>query len=264
MKKVLTVLIILQFLTLGASAGSDETLEINNNTKEESREVKDCFETINRGIFTFNRGLDKIFFKPVAKGYRYLPKPIRSGTSNALSNLSSVVTIPNNILQGQFMNAGINTLRFSINSTLGIAGIFDVASYYGLNKLDKEDYGQTLGAWGVKEGCYFVLPVLGPTTVRDTLGSLANFTGGDAWYNVTISNETKYFDNSDYYYSRLTSGVDFRAKNLEAFDSLENNSIDLYASVRSLYLQDRKRKILNSNETTETMNDDDWEEIDTQ
>ena len=96
-----------------------------------------------------------------------LPKPIRSGTSNALNNLSNVVTIPNNILQGQFKEAGINTLRFSINTTLGIAGIFDVASYYGLNKLDKEDYGQTLGTWGVKEGCYFVLPVLGPTTVRD-------------------------------------------------------------------------------------------------
>ena len=164
---------------------------------------------MNRGVFAFNQGLDKIFFKPIAKGYRYLPNPIKSGTSNALSNLSNLVTIPNNILQGQIKEAGINTLRFSINSTLGIAGIFDVASYYGLNKLDKEDYGQTLGSWGVKEGCYFVLPVLGPTTVRDSLGSLVNFTGGDAWYNVTVANNTKYFENSDYYYSRLTSGIDF-------------------------------------------------------
>ena len=267
MKKILTVFIITlisHVVTLNLYAGSDGDLKMNSKTKEQSVEVKDCFETVNRGIFAFNQGLDKVFFKPIAKGYRYLPKPIRSGTSNALSNLSNVVTIPNNILQGQIKEAGINTLRFSINSTLGIAGIFDVASYYGLNKLDKEDYGQTLGTWGVKEGCYFVLPVLGPTTVRDTLGSIVNFSGGDAWYNVTISNNTEYFQNSDYYYSRLTAGVDFRAKNLEAFDSLENNSIDLYASVRSLYLQDRKRKIQNSNETTETMNDDDWEEIDTQ
>ena len=267
MKKILTLLIIAlisQVVTLKLYAGSDDVLEINNKGKNQSAETKDCFETVNRGIFAFNQGLDKIFFKPIAKGYRYLPKPIRSGTSNALNNLSNVVTIPNNILQGQFKDAGINTLRFSINTTLGIAGIFDVASYYGLNKLDKEDYGQTLGTWGVKEGCYFVLPVLGPTTVRDTLGSFANFGGGDAWFNVTIANDTKYLENSDYYYSRLTAGVDFRAKNLEAFESLENNSIDLYASVRSLYLQDRKRKILNSDETTETMNDDDWEEIDTQ
>ena len=164
MKKILKLFIITLFsqtLTLNVLAGSDGTVEINNKIKkiEQSSEVKDCFETVNRGVFAFNQGLDKIFFKPIAKGYRYLPKPIRSGTSNALNNLSNVVTIPNNILQGQFKDAGINTLRFSINTTLGIAGIFDVASYYGLNKLDKEDYGQTLGTWGVKEGCYFVLPV---------------------------------------------------------------------------------------------------------
>ena len=266
MKKILilTIFLVSQLITLNAFAGSDGTLEIKNETKESTSEVKDCFETVNRGIFAFNQGLDKIFFKPVAKGYRYLPKPIRSGTSNALSNLSNVVTVPNNILQGQIKEAGINALRFSINSTLGIAGIFDVASYYGLNKLDKEDYGQTLGTWGVKEGCYFVLPIIGPTTVRDSLGSIVNFSGGDAWYNVTVSNNTRYFEDSDYYYSRLTTGIDFRAKNLEAFDSLEKNSLDLYASVRSLYLQDRKRKILNLDVTTETMNDDDWEEIDTQ
>ena len=264
MKKFITVLLISIFSQVLALAGSDGTLEMGKKTNERNDAVKDCFEPVNRGIFAFNQGLDKIFFKPVAKGYRYLPKPIRSGTSNAVSNLSNVVTIPNNILQGQFKEAAVNTLRFSINSTLGIAGIFDVASYYGLNKLDKEDYGQTLGTWGVNEGCYFILPVLGPTTIRDTIGSIVNFSGGDAWYNVTVANNTKYFENSDYYYSRLTSGVDFRAKNLEAFESLEKNSLDLYASVRSLYLQDRKRKILNLNETTETMNDDDWEEIDTQ
>ena len=266
MKKIFIVCIILFFskiITLNVLAGSDGTIDTNKSSKIENSDVKDCFETINRGIFAFNQGLDKIFFKPIAKGYKYLPKPVRSGTSNALSNLSNVVTIPNNILQGQFKEAGINTLRFSINTTLGIAGVFDVASYYGLNKLDKEDYGQTLGKWGVNEGCYFVLPVLGPTTVRDAVGSMVNFSGGDAWYNVTIDNDTQYFEESDYYYSRLTTGVDFRAKNLEAFDSLEKNSLDLYASVRSLYLQDRKRKIQNIDETTETMNDDDWEEIET-
>ena len=266
MKKnlIFSIFLISQLISLNVFAGSDGALEIKNKTNESSSEVKDCFETVNRGIFTLNQGLDKIFFKPIAKGYRYLPKPIRSGTSNVLSNLSNVVTVPNNILQGQLKEAGINAVRFSINSSLGIAGIFDVASYYGLKKLDKEDYGQTLGTWGVKEGCYFVLPVLGPTTIRDSLGSIANFSGGDAWFNITVANNTKYFENSDYYYSRLTAGVDFRAKNLEAFESLEKNSLDLYASVRSLYLQDRKRKILNLDETTETMNDDDWEEIDTQ
>ena len=93
---------------------------------------------------------------------------------------------------------------------------------------------------------------------------MVNFSGGDAWYNVTVVNDTNYFKESDYYYSRLSSGIDFRAKNLEAFESLEKTSLDLYASVRSLYLQGRKRKIKNLDETTVTMNDDDWEQIDSQ
>ncbi len=264
MKKVFLILIILlfsQFQVLNSIAASDGEVEISSK-ENNNQAVKDCFESVNRGIFAFNQGLDKVIFKPLAKGYRKLPQPVRSGTSNALNNLGSLVTIPNNVLQGQIKDASINSLRLIINSTLGIAGIFDVASYYGLEKRDKEDYGQTLGALGVGAGCYFVLPVLGPTTVRDSIGSLANVVGGDAWYNVTVANDTQYFNEADYYFSRVLSGVDFRAKNLESFDSLENTSIDLYASIRSLYLQDRQRKIKNLDETTETMSDDDWEEID--
>jgi phospholipid-binding lipoprotein MlaA len=263
MKKLFSIVVLIlfsQFQVLNAIAGSDGQLEISS--KKNSQDVKDCFESVNRGIFAFNQGLDKVIFKPLAKGYRKLPQPVRSSTSNALSNLGNLVTIPNNILQGQIKDASINSLRLIINSTLGIAGIFDVASYYGLQKLEKEDYGQTLGTWGVGEGCYFVLPVLGPTTVRDSIGSLANATGGDAWYNVTVANDTRYFNEADYYLTRLLSGIDFRAKNLESLDSLENTSIDLYASIRSLYLQDRQRKIKNLDESTETMSDDDWNEID--
>ncbi len=263
MKKLFSIAVLIlfsQFQVLNAIAGSDGQLEISS--KKNNQDVKDCFESVNRGIFAFNQGLDKVIFKPLAKGYRKLPQPVRSGTSNALSNLGNLVTIPNNILQGQIKDASINSLRLIINSTLGIVGIFDVASYYGLQKLEKEDYGQTLGTWGVGEGCYFVLPVLGPTTVRDSIGSLANATGGDAWYNVTVANDTRYFNEADYYLTRLLSGIDFRAKNLESFDSLENTSIDLYASIRSLYLQDRQRKIKNLDEATETMSDDDWDEID--
>jgi len=265
MKKYFKIIVILLFSNILfsiANAGSDGTLELKS--KSNSGEINDCFEKVNRGIFAFNQGLDKAIFKPLATGYRKLPQPIRSGASNAIGNLGNVVTIPNNILQGQIKDAGVNTLRFVINTTLGIGGLFDVASYYGLEKRDREDYGQTLGTWGVGEGCYFVLPVLGPTTVRDSLGSLVNVMGGDAWYNVTIANDTQYFNEADYYLSRITSGVDFRAKNLESFDSLEKTSLDLYASVRSLYLQDRRKKIQNIDEITETLSDDDWEEVDSQ
>ena len=265
MKKLFSIVILIlfsQFQMMNAVAGSDGETEISSNKSNNQAEVKDCFETINRGVFAFNQGLDKAVFKPLAKGYRKLPQPVRSGTSNVISNLGNVVTIPNNILQGQVKDASMNSLRLIINSTLGIAGIFDVASYYGIEKRDKEDYGQTLGTWGFGEGCYFVLPVLGPSTVRDSIGSLVNIMGGDAWYNVTVANDTQYFNEADYYLSRVTSGVDFRAKNLESFDSLEKTSIDLYASIRSLYLQDRQRKIQNIDQATETMSDDDWEEID--
>ena len=262
MKKLASLIIILTFTILSnySIAGDDGNIKLSER-KNGYVEVKDCFEKVNRGIFGFNQVLDKIIFKPLAKGYRMFPQPIRSGTSNVLNNISNVVTIPNNILQGKFKDAGINSARLVINSTIGIAGIFDVASYYGLKKRDKEDYGQTLGVWGAGPGCYFVLPVLGPTTVRDTIGSVANVVGGDAWYNVTVANDTQYFSEADYWVSRLGTGVDFRAKNLESFESLEKNSVDLYASVRSLYLQDRYRKINNIDESTETLSDDDWEEL---
>ncbi len=141
MKKLLSILIIVlvgQFHILNAIAGSDGEVEISSKKNNNQQQVKDCFESVNRGIFAFNQGLDKAIFKPLAKGYRKLPQPIRSGTSNAISNLGNVVTIPNNILQGQIKDAGMNSLRLVINSTLGIAGIFDVASYYGIDKRDKE------------------------------------------------------------------------------------------------------------------------------
>ena len=117
---------------------------------------------------------------------------------------------------------------------------------------------------GVGEGCYVVLHVLGPSTVRDTVGSVVNLMGGDAWYNVTVANDTQHFSDFDYYVTRAGAGIDFRAKNIESFDNLEKNSMDFYASVRSLYLQDRQQKIANSKTITETQNDSDWEEIETQ
>ena len=230
-------------------------------TSAEEKAVKDCFEKINRATFAFNMALDKVLFRPVAAGYRKLPSPLRTGTSNALNNLSNLVTIPNNVLQGDFRAAGNNSVRFLINTTIGIVGIFDPANALGFEKLEKEDFGQTFGTMGIGEGCYLVLPVIGPSTVRDAFGSLVSMTGGDAWYNVTIKNDTQYFKESDYYYSKLTEGVDFRAKNLESFDSLEKNSIDFYATVRSLYIQDRQRKIKNLKVKTDTLDDSDWDTL---
>ena len=229
--------------------------------KSSTEEVKDCFEGLNRATFALNQSLDKVIVEPLAKGYRKLPIPIRTGTSNVLSNLSNLITIPNNILQGDFRSAGLNTVRLSVNTTIGIFGIFDVAEQMGLTKNSKEDYGQTLGKWGVGEGCYLVLPILGPSTVRDSIGTIASILGGDPWYNVTVKNDTQYFKDSDYYVSRGTDGINFRSKNIESFENLEKNSMDFYASVRSLYLQDRKQKILNSNKIIDTQDDSDWDDL---
>ncbi len=261
MYRFLRILILSTLISSSAIAGSDGKNEMSKNS---NGEVKDCFEGLNRGIFAFNQVLDNVIVEPLAKGYRYLPSPIRSGTSNALSNLSLVVTIPNNLLQGDFGLAGKNTGRFLVNSTIGILGLFDPAAKMGLNSYEKEDWGQTLATWGVGEGCYLVLPILGPSTLRDTTGSLINYVGGDAWYNITVRNDTRYVSDFDYYASVATNGIDFRAKNLESFQNLEENSLDFYASVKSLYLQDRKKKISNSDDITETMDDSDWEEIETQ
>ena len=226
-----------------------------------SGKVDDCWVGFNKASFAINQTLDGILFEPLAKGYRYLPSPVRTGTSNVVSNISNLMTIPNNLLQGDIKSAANNTLRLIVNTTLGIVGIFDVASGLGLEKLDKEDYGQTLAKWGMGPGCYIVLPVLGPSTARDAFGKAISFAGGDPWYNITSENDTRYFKDSDYFFSRATQGVDFRAKNIEAFNSIEKNSIDFYASVKSLYLQDRERKIFNSENITETLDDSDWDEI---
>ena len=262
MSKKLTIALIYIFLFIfNAYAGSDGELSLNKN---KTKQTKDCFEKLNRATFAFNQGLDKVIIKPMAKGYRSLPNPIQKGTSNAVRNLSNLITIPNNILQGDIKTAIINSGRLAINTTVGLFGTIDVANKMGFPKYEKEDYGQTLGSWGVGPGCYIVLPVLGPTTVRDSVGSLANMIGGDAWYNITAGKDTQHVSDVEYWGSRGMTGIDFRAKNLDSIDNLEKNSMDFYASVRSLYLQDRERKILNSKATTETQNDGDWEEVETQ
>ena len=258
-KKFVIILITTLTLAVNVNAASDGELLLKKN---EPSEVKDCFEKINRATFAFNQVLDGVVFKPVASAYRILPSPVKTGVSNSLDNLSNLVTIPNNILQGDFKLAGLNTGRFLINTTVGVLGLIDVAQHLGMSEYEKEDYGQSLAKAGVGPGCYIVLPVLGPSTARDTVASVGNFVGGDAWYNVTVKNDTHYFRDIDYYSSKVTAGIDFRAKNYDSIDNLEKNSIDFYASVKSLYLQDRQQKILNSKKFINTQDDSDWEEID--
>ena len=258
LKRFLIITITTFALTFNVLAGTDGELILKKNKPSE---ISDCSEKFNRATFAFNQALDGAIIKPIATVYKKLPSPLRTGVGNSLDNLSNLITIPYNILQGDFAEAGVNTGRFVLNTTVGILGIFDVAQQFGLDEYEKEDYGQSLAKHGVGPGCYIVLPVLGPSTARDTIASIANFTGGDAWYNVTVKNDTQYFSEIDYYSSKVTSGVDFRAKNFNAIENLEKNSLDFYASVKSLYLQDRQQKILNTKRIIETQDDSDWDEI---
>ena len=261
MIRFLKITFLFFFLISNAVAGSSGELELSKKKKT----TKDCFETLNRATFKLNQGLDKVILKPVAKGYRNLPAPIKKGTGNVLNNLSNLITIPNNVLQGEFKTAGINTGRLIVNTTLGVLGIFDPASEMGFPKYIKEDYGQTLGKWGVGPGCYLVLPVLGPSTIRDTAGMFVNVMGGDPYYNISVNGNNEYLDGKLFAATKMLSGVEFRAKNIDSLDNLEKNSVDFYASVKSLYTQDRENKIKNiqrGNIEVIYSDDQDWTEID--
>ena len=220
--------------------------------------VNECFEDTSRAIFKFNMALDNAIIEPIAKGYNKLPEPIKNGTSNFTSNIATLLSIPNHLFQGNLKNAGDATASFLINTTIGIVGLANPAEKLGL-KAQKEDVGQTLGTYGVGPGCYFVLPVLGPTTTRDAFGMVAD-SFIDPFAHITWR-ENELFGVSgnqfDYLSVKGTTAIDFRADNETNFDSLEKNSLDLYASFKSLYLQDRQNKISNSSD-----NGDDWGNLD--
>tara|TARA_B100000963_G_C22440585_1_gene586372 strand:- start:176 stop:793 length:618 start_codon:yes stop_codon:yes gene_type:complete len=200
---------------------------------------------------------DDIILEPLAKGYNKLPSAVRSGTSNFTSNIGTLLSIPNNILQGDLKQLGHSVGSFAINTTVGVLGFLNPAEKIGL-KPHKEDVGQTLGSYGFGPGCYFVLPILGPTTARDSLGLIAD-TFVDPFAHVTLR-EKELFGASgntlDYYSIKATGAVDFRADNDKNFNSLEKNSIDLYSSLKSIYLQDRENKIKNSIE-----DEDEWGDL---
>ena len=264
-RKLIILMISVSLITFSANAGSDGELALKK--EKQPKEIKDCFEKLNRATFAFNQGLDKAIIKPIAEGYRNLPDPIQRGTSNAVKNLSNLITIPNNVLQGDIKSALINSGRLVINTTVGLLGTIDVANKMGFPKYIKEDYGQTLGAWGIGPGCYIVLPVLGPSTVRDTAGSFVNVLGGDPWYNASAHGNNEFLSKDLFFVSKALSGVDFRANNIESLENLEENSLDFYASVKSLYSQDRENKIKNNQRgNIEVLYNDeqDWEEIDSQ
>ena len=209
-------------------------------------EIYDPIEPFNRAMFSFNNLADKIVLEPAAKGYRKLPSPVQSGISNFLSNLRMPLVILNQFLQGQGGNAIESTGRFVVNSTAGILGLIDVADKVGLEE-KHEDFGQTLATWGVGDGFYIVLPIFGPSNVRDAGGMALTFvtdpinayavSEGEAWL-VPLRTSI--------------NAVDQRSKIIDEVNALRNNSVDYYAAVRSSYYQNRNAAIKNIDDSALT------------
>ena len=206
----------------------------------------DPLEGLNRGIFEFNRVVDGIIIKPAAQVYRgVLPQEAQDGIRNFLRNLRSPIILLNNLLQGDMEAAGNTIGRFLLNTTAGLGGVLDLAADRGL-PYRGEDFGQTFAVWGLGEGPYLMLPVLGPSNVRDTTGLVAE------WFvdpvNIAL-------DNADlewliYVRAGLT-GIDARARSIDTLDELERTSLDYYAAIRSLYRQQRANDIRNSRPSDE-------------
>lgn len=194
----------------------------------------DPFEGFNRAVFNFNDGVDRVALKPAAIAYKkVLPSFVQTGIGNFFGNLADVWTSVNNLLQGK-VESGLNDImRVAINSTLGFGGLLDIGSEAGLQK-HKEDFGQTLGVWGVKSGPYVVLPLLGSSTLRDTLATPIDFAGDPVSYAESARARTA---------ANVVRVVDLRASALDASSLVEDAAIDRYEFIRDAYLQRRESKI---------------------
>ena len=192
---------------------------------------RDPFEPINRGIYNFNEGVDKAILKPAAQAYRaVLPQFVRSSVSNFFSNINDVVVALNNLLQGKFTAAYSDLGRIAINSTIGVLGLFDVASEAGIEKHD-EDFGQTLGRWGMGNGPFVMIPIFGPSTGRDLVGRVVDYRADPVTYVDPSRSRNQLW---------ATRGVNRRAELLDASTVLHTAALDPYEFVRDAYLQRRR------------------------
>lgn len=222
LKRLTLVLSILSFMLLSGCA------TVNGDPR-------DPIEGLNRAIYKFNDGADRVVFKPLAKGYQAVtPSPVDKGVTNFFGNLEDVVTTINNFLQFKFNRGGSDAARVLVNSTIGLLGLFDVASNMGLEKHD-EDFGQTLGYWGVGAGPYLVLPILGPSTLRDATGRFVDTSVFDPIY---------YIDHIPTRNSLIgVNVIDKRADLLGASRILEEAALDRYNFVKESYFQQREDAI---------------------
>ena len=230
----------------GVDSDSVKTDSSDFQTSNYEDEIYDPFEPVNRAIFSFNNAADKIILEPIAKGYKKLPSPVQSGIGNFLNNLKMPLVIVNQLLQGQGGNAIESTGRLVVNTTAGIFGLIDVAEKVGLEQT-QEDFGQTLAAWGVGDGFYIVLPIFGPSNVRDSAGMILTYSTDPLNAYAVSEGETWILP-----VRTATNAIDQRSKIIDEVNALRDNSLDYYAAVRSSYYQNRKAAILNIDDNAQT------------
>ena len=232
---VIAALVLSVFVVAGCT-----TMPSDPDARAAYLEASDPLEPLNRAIFSFNIGVDKAILRPLAAVYNtVLPDPVRDGVRNVLNNLRTPLVLANDILQGEIGRASKTVGRFLLNSTIGIGGLFDVASGLGFEFHD-EDFGQTLAVWGIGEGPYLMLPILGPSNPRDAIGVVGEYFADPVviWTNNT---EREWL-----HYTRTgVNAVDSRSRNVGTLEELERTSLDFYAAVRSLYRQRRMDEIRN-------------------
>ena len=242
-KKKIRILAPVVGLALLGAAGCATPPEDDPEALAEWHEINDPIEPTNRAIFAFNLGLDRMVFRPLAEGYRWLfPDFLREAIQNVLANIDEPVNFFNAALQGNAERAATVIGRIAINSTVGVGGMFDVASSeFGLEPVD-EDFGQTLAVWGTNSGAYVMLPVFGPSSVRDGIGR-----GVDQFLDplsyLYANTDTEYIGVGLF----VVQGIDQRSRNLDILDEIERTSVDFYAAIRSLYRQ-RRTDLINNGE----------------
>jgi phospholipid-binding lipoprotein MlaA len=210
-------------------------------TQQNERVAKiDPFEPMNRAVFSFNEAADDYVIKPIAEAYKFvLPEFARTGVTNFFSNINDVLIGANNLLQGKPAETANDIGRFLINSTIGVLGLFDVATDMGLDK-NREDFGQTLGVWGVPDGPYVMLPFFGASNVRDTVGLVVDIETDFMVNTNKLNSDEKIAVNALRFINR-------RADLLDAGQLLEDAAFDKYSFVRDGYIQRRRNQIHDGN-----------------
>jgi phospholipid-binding lipoprotein MlaA len=253
MRATISILTAAFALTAPALAAAQESAAVTQDAAADN-EVSDPWEPFNRDLYAVHDAVDQAVLEPVARGYRAVtPRPLRQGVLNILRNLRGPAVFANDVLQGEFGRAGATAARFGINTTIGIAGIFDPATSMGLERHD-EDFGQTLAVWGVDSGPYLFIPLLGPSNVRDTTGRIVDavfdplrWVGGDNIEDWRVART-------------VTAGIAARELVLEAVDDIRRDSVDPYTSFRTSYDLLRESAIRNGETDVEDLPD--FESID--